>query len=99
MQAVLQVEEWCSRVSPSQSRGNGEQWYVEILNSQKRAEVEKILEGAARERQEGLQGQWQQESPSREILEQVRGNADMGCSTQMMRRVYYAMRDGRWEEF
>ena len=52
----------------------------------KSAEAKKILEGAARERQEGTQGQWQQESPFREILEQVRGNVDMGCSAQMMRK-------------
>ena len=57
----------------------------------KRAEVNnKILEDASRERQEGIQGQWQQESPFKVTLEQVRGNADMGCGSQM--------RDGSWEE-
>ena len=54
----------------------------------KRAEVKKILEGASRP-----------ESPFREIKEQVRCNADMGCGSQMMRRGYHAMRDGSWEEF
>ena len=49
-----------------------------------------------RERPEAMQGQWQQEAPFREILEQVRSNADMG---QMMRRGYHAMRNGSWEEF
>ena len=32
-----------------------------------------------------------------EILKQVRGNADMGCGSQMMRRGYLAMRDGSWK--
>ena len=64
-----------------------------------RAEAKKILEDAARERQEGIQGQRQQESPSREVLEQVRGNVDMGCSAQIMRKGYIAMRDDNWEEF
>ena len=52
-----------------------------------------------RERQEGKQGQWQQESPFKEILEQVRRNEDMGCSSEVKRKGYIAMRDSRWEEF
>ena len=64
-----------------------------------RAEVNKILADASRERQEGIQGQWQQESPFREIPEQVRGKADIGCGPQMMRQSYLAMRNGCWEEF
>ena len=59
----------------------------------RRAEVKKILEDASRERQEGIQGQWQQASSFREILEQVRGNAEM------IRRGYLAMRDCSWKEF
>ena len=39
--------------------------------SLKRAEVKKIQEDASRERLEGIQVQWQQESPFRETLEQV----------------------------
>ena len=45
----------------------------------KRAEAKKILEDTAREWQEGIQGKWQQESPNREVLEQVRGGVDVGC--------------------
>ena len=37
-----------------------------------RAEVRKILADASREKQEGIQGQRQQESPFREVLEQVK---------------------------
>ena len=59
----------------------------------------KILANASREKQEGMQGQWQQESPFREVLEQVKGNAHMDCGTQMMRRVYLAMKNGGWEGF
>ena len=63
------------------------------------AEAKKILEDAARERQEGILGQWQQESPFRKVLEQVKGNLDMGCGAQMMRKSYIVTRDGSWEEF
>ena len=38
-----------------------------------RAEERKILAHASRERQEGMQDQWQQESPFRKVLEQVNG--------------------------
>ena len=34
-----------------------------------------------------------------EILVQVRGNEDMGCGPQMMRKGFIAIRDGSWEEF
>ena len=37
-----------------------------------RAEAKRIRDDAAREKQEGIQGQWQQESPFREILDQAR---------------------------
>ena len=37
----------------------------------KRAVAGKILADAAQEKQEGKQGQWQQESPFKEVLEQV----------------------------
>ena len=64
----------------------------------KRAEVKKILADASGEKQEGIQGQWQQESPSREVLEQVKGNADADCGPQMMRRGDLAMKNGRRED-
>ena len=41
-------------------------WEYFTLN---RAEAKKILKDAVREGQEGIQGQWQQESPFREVLE------------------------------
>ena len=35
----------------------------------------------------------------REVLEQVSGNVDMGCSAQIIRKRYIAIRDDIWEEF
>ena len=65
----------------------------------KRVEAKKIRDDAAREKQEGIQGQWQQESPFRDILEHARSNEDMVCSSEIMRRSYFATRDSGWEEF
>ena len=73
-------------------------WEYFVLK-QKGAEAKKKLEDAPRERQEGIQGQWQHESPFREVLEQVRGNVEMGCSAQIRRKSYIAIRDDSWEEF
>ena len=39
--------------------------------SLERARAKKFLRDAEKERQEGTQGQWRQESPTKEILEQV----------------------------
>ena len=46
-----------------------------------------ILADVAREKQEGKQGQWQQESPFKEVLEQIKRSADTDCGPQTMRRV------------
>ena len=46
----------------------------------KRAEANKILDDAARERQEGIQGQWQQESLFREFLGGVQRKCRHGLS-------------------
>ena len=64
-----------------------------------RTEVRKILAEASREKQEGIQGQWQQETAFREVLEQVKKSADADCGPEMMRRGYLAMKNGRWEDF
>ena len=61
-----------------------------------RAEVRKTLADASREKQEGIQGQWQQESHLRVVLKQVKRNADTDCGSQMMRRGSLAMKSGRW---
>ena len=59
-----------------------------------RAEANWIRDDAAREKREGIQGQWQEESPFRDILEHARRNE----SSEILRRSYFAIRDIRWEE-
>ena len=48
----------------------------------KRAEAKRIRDDAAWKNQEGIHGQWQQESPLREIL----ANEDVGRSSEVMRK-------------
>ena len=64
-----------------------------------RAEARKILADASREIQEGIQDQWQQESPFREFLEQVKRSEAADCAPRVMRRGYLAMKNGCWEAF
>ena len=54
---------------------------------------------AAKEVQEGIQGQWQQESPFKEVLEQVKEYSDTDCNAYMMRRAYKVVNTGNWESF
>ena len=54
-------------------------WNVRVFH---RAWPRKILAEAAQEKQEGIQGQWQQESPFKEVLEQVKRNAYTDCNAQ-----------------
>ena len=61
----------------------------------KRACARKILADAAQGKQEGIQGQWQQESPIKEVLEQVKRNADTDCNAKIMRRAYSAGQSGQ----
>ena len=53
-----------------------------------RVKGKKFLDDAKKEQQEGIQGQWQQESPATEFLDQVRRCADTDCIPQMMRFGY-----------
>ena len=64
----------------------------------RRAEEKRIRDDAAREKQEGTNGQWQRESQFKEILEHARRNEDMECSSEIMCRSYDAMRNIRCEE-
>ena len=54
---------------------------------------------AAQAKQERIQGQWQRESLLKEVLEQVRRNADTECNAQKKRRAYSAKKSGQWESF
>ena len=65
----------------------------------KRAWTRKKIAAAAQENQEGIQSQWQKESPFREVLEQVKRSADTDCGAQTMRRACSAMKLGNWESF
>ena len=50
-----------------------------------RFKATKFLEDAKMEKQEGIQGQWQQESLAKEVLDQVRRCADTDCSKEKRR--------------
>ena len=69
-------------------------WYVGVFYPQNSIS-KRIRDDTAREKQEGIQDQWQQESPFREILEQARRNEDMGCGSEVMRKGFIAIRDSR----
>ena len=49
-----------------------------------RVQAQKFLEEAKKEKQEGIQFPWQQESPAKEVLDQVRRCADTDCTPKMM---------------
>ena len=55
---------------------------------QERARVKRFREEAEEERQAGIQGQWQLESPAREYLEQVNCSNDTGCTHSMMKLAF-----------
>ena len=54
---------------------------------------------AAEEKQEGIPGRWLQESPFKEVLEQVKRNAATDCNAQIMRRAYNVGKSCNWESF
>ena len=54
----------------------------------KKSMGKKVLADAAKEKQGGTQGQWQQ--GFKEVLEQVNGNLNTDCDANMMRRAYHA---------
>ena len=54
---------------------------------------EAFLQERSRVKSAGIQGQWQQESPAREYLEQVKCCHDTDCNEPMM------LKSGNWEEY
>ena len=52
-----------------------------------------------RKKCEGIQGEWQQETPAEEYLDQVKSSADTDCTPKMMRFGYYAIKDRDWDEY
>ena len=53
--------------------------------SLERATVKQFLKDAEKEKWEGVQGEWQQESPAKEYLDQVKSSADTDRTPKMMR--------------
>ena len=57
-----------------------------------RSKASKYRQLADEEKQAGIQGQWQQESPAREYLEQVKCCHDTDCSESMMMNGFIALK-------
>ena len=67
--------------------------------SPRRSRVKRFRELDEEEKQAGIQGQWQQESPAREYLEQVKCCHDTDCNEPTMKTGFTALKNGTWEEF
>ena len=52
-----------------------------------------------KEKQQGIQGQWQRASPVREYLEQVKSCNDTDCTPRTMKQAFFAFKRGDWEEY
>ena len=65
---------------------------------QERNRVKRFQEQVEKEKQAGIQGQRQLESPSREFLEQVKCCHDTDCTERMM-KAFTALKRGDWEEY
>ena len=59
----------------------------------------KSKEVARKKKQEGIQGQWQHESPAREYLEQVKCCSDTDCTPWMLKQAFFSLKGGVWEEY
>ena len=66
---------------------------ISLVKDQK---AKKYRQLADEEKQAGIQGQWQQESPARENLEQVKCCHDTGCNESMVKK---GLQNGTWEEY
>ena len=67
--------------------------------SSERSKAKKFRQLTDEERQAGIQGQWQQESPAGEYLEQVKCCHDIDCNESMMKKGFTALKNGTWEEY
>ena len=66
---------------------------------QERSRVKRFRELADEEKQAGIQGQWQQESPATEYLERVKCCQDTDCNEPMMKKGFTALENGTWEGY
>ena len=62
-----------------------------------RWKAKKFRQLADEEKQAGIQGQWQQESPATENLEQVKCCHDTDCNESMMKKGFTALKNGTWD--
>ena len=58
----------------------------------KRSKAKKFRQLADEERQAGVQGQWEQESPAREDLKQVKCCHDTDCNESMVKKDFTALK-------
>ena len=72
---------------------------VGVYFSLERAKAKQFLKDAEKEKWEEIQGEWQQESPAKEYLDQVKSSADTDSTPEMMRFGYYAFKDRDWDEY
>ena len=80
----------------------GEEQYIREMweyYCRERLRVKSFREEAEKERQAGIQGQWQHESPAREYLEKVKCCNDTDCIHRMMKRASFALKGGDWQEY
>ena len=61
--------------------------------------VKKFREETEKGVQTGIHGQWQQASPAREYLEQVKCCNYTDCTHRMMKHDFFALKSGAWEEY
>ena len=66
--------------------------------SSERSKAKKFRQLADEERQARTQGQWQQESPAREYLEQVKCCHDTDCNESLMKTDFTALKIETWKE-
>ena len=64
-----------------------------------RERVKKFREQAEGEKQAGIQGQWQLESPAKEYLEQVKRRDDTFCTENDEEELFTALKSGDWEGY
>ena len=64
-----------------------------------RERVKKFRAKAEEEKQKGIQGQWQLESPAKEYLEQGKCCNDTDCAHRMMQQGFFAVKSVDWEEY
>ena len=60
--------------------------------------VRRFREQAEEEKQAGIQGQWQLESPAKGYSEQVKSCNDTDYTQRMMKQCFIALKSGNWEE-